>query len=647
MILQGCIYFENNLNLHKGGFLNDNIFFPGNLFFSRFDISTRSEFRDSSNFVAFNQKSTSSKLINSQLYSDCEFISLSTFDNIIRQSADQPEIALWYNDITGELKLFRNVLSGIPIYYINVESKFFAFSTQLVSLLQIDQVKQYLKINSKWIAQYLTFGTSQSYSSDTVYTRIKRLLPGHSLHVSNSASIREFPDFEFYPQKWKHLKSVEEFGEVFKSLFKESVERSMSGENLITAQLSGGIDSSSICSMIKSINPDSCLDTVFIDLPNIKRSEKHFALDVAKRIGAKFHSLSPSTNDLHFLSLHTSLYGRPEEMISGSALTGTMFEFANEIGSNNMFSGHDGDGIVGIGIEYPEMLYNNYRWTELQEILSFASTIYSRSDINRNWDSLTPSKKKHHYIASFLFKQLKHKAQKLPYLEFIAHAREVNSFFGTSILSSVLKKISYSAIDKIKDFKIYPNTILNEEIMLTCSSQNENSIRLPDVMKQGLYNIDTTSFDDIYGGESITIMENLYTLGSHYQVLEKFPFYDKNLFELGMSAPLTVKYDMGRLRGYLRAGMKGILPESVRTRGDKGKFSLYGRDVAIRLYAQAYGTIINDNSPVWEFVDKQKFKLVTEILHKNEQPGKATFHVLRTIALAVWLEWLHENKILD
>ena len=642
MTIEGFIFFKKE-NSKKGLFVDKIKSSNFHLENTSFYIASIDEQPDDQNVIVINAKSGTKRLINSNLTQDFEFVSRFDFDQIIKSRRDQPFLSLWLDDVTNEISISRHVLGVIPLYYVYIPSKLFAFSTELHSLIKINGFIDNVSINANWVSNYLNSNDSHYYNPDTIYTHIKRLLPGHNILIKDAGSnFNQSVYFTFDPSKWSTLQSVGDYGEAFKSLFAKSITRGVVDNKPIIAQLSGGLDSSSISCMVRELCPDHPIDTLFLDLKKIAQSEKHLALEVSEKIQSRHHVIAPSEHDLDALILHTSLYGYPEHMISGSAITHTLLKKACDLDGNTMFNGHDGDGIVGIGIEYPEMLYDQFKWTELAGILDIAACVYPYYNINSQWDSFSLKKKKEMFLNHFLYRQLQRKMNQLSISEFLLHVYKVYDFFGMSSTVLLFIKIASVASKKLKNRELYPDTVLRKEYAQNVTINNY-AADLPNVMSNGLQGIDHISFKDIYGGESLSAAEHLYALRKHYGVIEKFPFFDHNLFELTMSVPLEVKYSLGKRRGYLREGLKGILPESVRNRGDKGKFSLYGRDAAIRLYNQS-ADFLTPQSKVWDYADYKKFNTFVTLLQRDKMPGKATSPVLRVISLAVWLDFLRQRN---
>ena len=66
--------------------------------------------------------------------------------------------------------------------------------------------------------------------------------------------------------------------------------------------------------------------------------------------------------------------------------------------------------------------------------------------------------------------------------------------------------------------------------------------------------------------------EQLNHIGAYYGHQYSFPFFDKQVIELGLSTPLKISFDQGRGRGLIRNGLQTILPSAIVSRLTKVNF---------------------------------------------------------------------------
>ncbi len=568
---------------------------------------------------------------------------VSSFNNIQGVVSSSTHLSISLDIDNNYLEINRSLVGTIPLYHLHVKGHFVAFSTHMVGLLDMAEVKKYIQVNPEWIATYLSLDATQlGYTERTPYLHIKRLLPGYSFSIQNNFFIPPQLNSTFSTNKWVSHHSTQDFGNAFKELLKKSVKESIGAERIFVSQLSGGLDSSSISSIARIVAPEAALHTVFIDIPVMKISERKYAEELAKSIHSIHHTIEPSSNDFDILRLHTALTGLPEIMISGPSVMAGLLEKARDTGATIMLGGHDGDSVVGIGIEYPQLLYKNYKWRELLETLKIAAHTYPHFRLNSNWNSLSFKEKEDIFMTDFLYSRIKTDISTIPKASLPVHIGKLISFFGIYIMSGVFRRLANSGLDKLTKRSFLPKNLLSNDLesFLNLPYSLE---RLPLIISKSLANFDMISIEDVYGGETLSVCEHLYALKNHYHIIEEFPFFNQELFELGMSVPLSVKYDNGALRGYMREGLRGILPESIRTRGDKSRFGLYSRDVAIRLYNDSQHLLKADQE-IWNYVDYTKFQSVSKILLNVNSLNNSIAMVLNTIFLAVWLDWFSHFK---
>lgn len=538
-----------------------------------------------------------------------------------------------YDADSGEITLTRDLFGVRPLYYIHILNNFFAFSSSLTALLKLDIVRSYRSLNISSINNYLEWSSDGSlYSSDTFYNDIKNAQPGKSLLINPNHSY--YTDFwVFNPLRWVPLKSKEEFGEEFKVLLKSSVRDSLRNSTSVASTLSGGLDSSSICCLIKMIKPEISIHTIYAETSTSLTEESNFAISVAEQINSKHHIITPPLDNLFESSvLHTSLYGHPEYMLNGSSLNRSVIHTALESKCTTLFSGHAGDSIVGYGGDFIFNLFNEGKWNRLKEIFSAPTHQSLRYNDEKTESDL---------VKELLFALLLRKRESLKTLELALLVGKVSRFFKIPLQFFIAKGLT-----KMNTYFSIPSNISSRQV--SHNPQSKANYQFP--LYRGTEDIYANQYDSVFGIQSVLINEQFHTLDNYYGTRHEFPFYDKSLFELCLFVPSEVKYDNGLRRGHFREAMKGVLPENVRTRVSKANFGLYGRITALKLYEQSQD-LLTYNNEVWDFVEKSKFDKCVKILVKDNLPvhyyNKVNYFVTKTIYLAIWLDILKKDGFIS
>lgn len=150
--------------------------------------------------------------------------------------------ALW--DGRGrELFCARDHSGIVPLYYY-CDGVTFLAASELHALFEHPAVPR--EANEGFIGEYLTGNLYNR--AETVYQRIMRLEPAHLLVVRRGAATsRKY--FELAPEKPIRYRDDREYGDHFRELFASAVKRRLRTITLVGAELSGGLDSTSVVGM--------------------------------------------------------------------------------------------------------------------------------------------------------------------------------------------------------------------------------------------------------------------------------------------------------------------------------------------------------------------------------------------------------------
>ena len=549
-----------------------------------------------------------------------------------KSSLDSLGLGVWYNEFTESIHLYRDSFGQIPLYYIFIPGSYFAFSSSLTSLLRLQDVRGSLTLNLETIFQFSKFAedSRQYYSENTFYNQIKVALPGHITSIEGN-SISHHIQLQFNISKWDHLTSLQEYGEEFNALFRNSIKTQVSDYQVIGSHLSGGLDSSSISAVTKSLFPSRLLHTLYATTKTKAAEESGYSRLVADRIGSIHHEVEPSNDHIQFLILYTSLYGHPEKMVLGSSFQGTLMEYAKNLGSSLLLIGHPGDTIVGTGFDILTDTYHAKDWSLLNTLLKQRALNANHSSLFEKWDSFSEGRKLTTYTNYYLYRELPRLFKKSTLKEFLVHLVELRKQTGFSLEYLVNKVFQIKLRSLWSSANSFTN-LLRDDLV-----KHETEYRSSEFSKHKSWS------EGIFTTQAIGFNEELHVLGNHYDIRNSLPFYNKGLYELSLAVPNIIKFDKGRGRGHLRAAMAGTLPDAVINRTDKAKFGIYNNEVALQLYRQSLD-FLNDSNDVWDYIDQRKFlKALKVIQSQKDRNSPNALLIIRAISLSVWLH-LYKNN---
>ncbi|NJS14166.1 MAG: asparagine synthase [Sphingopyxis sp.] len=298
--------------------------------------------------------------------------------------------------------------------------------------------------------------------------------------------------------------------------------RYKAGETAIL--LSGGLDSSAILGSLiaQGIAPSEipCLIKTY-RLSADWRDEPHL-VSLQRRFGLTYHEVpSDQHNPLQDMETWLDVLDGPYMSYGHSVASNLLFE-AKRAGWRNLLSGHGGDEVVGYGLGRLNELARQRRllvlWREIDGMTALSGQ--SRLRLMR---------------------------------KYLTH----NAF--------------YRRIER-RVLRAFPDPVEHQEPSLNVDAQEA----LPDYASPKIPALLRSEHDDLM--VQIEALEDpvqqlaLETIGQSSRSLglnTSLPFYDRDLVELSLSLPSSLKLRGGMTRYVLRAAMRGRLPADVLSRQDK------------------------------------------------------------------------------
>lgn len=569
--------------------------------------------------------------------------------DLLHRHSDQITVSAWHDEGLCETILSRDLFGIVPLFYIHIPNVFFAFSSDIKTLLSIPESKKYLSLSQEKIA---AFGSKVSEdfrqnASSTFFSHIECALPGHIMHVT-SEKVSFTRIVQFTPGKWSHLKSESEYSEAISASFSRAVQRTLRDRPAtIASHLSGGLDSSSVTSLARHLRPEAAIHTIHLSSKSLESSEKEYALAVANQIVSTHHTIPQAKNDLEALLTATHLYGQPQASFLSPATHLATLQYIRELGCNVLLTGFGGDSVIGNGFELMYHSFQKKDWKQLDAVLRMRIRYFPLSYQYENWNNLSENRRYEIVLNNFLYRHLSGTRRSSSTLDALKLYKEISSAGLPISFSYFLKRGLKNKLSGIFGTNIPAvHTIFRQD---NISSKSPGpKIHFPDAIRGGLSSDLSEVFNDVFHPHVIKGQEQNFILENHYGVSSRAPFMDRELFELNLAIPDAVKYGDGIGRMHLRNAMKGILPESVRLRSSKATMSSTdGEEMTMRLYEQSRD-FLNDSNEVWEYVDKNKFTQQIAIANNHKiaasKKSNVYLHITRTISLSVWLDWVNKNK---
>jgi asparagine synthase (glutamine-hydrolysing) len=190
-----------------------------------------------------------------------------------------------FDTLSGELLLARDAFGEKPLYYMELPDGRLAFASELQALEQVPGFDGTVDVNA--MAEVLAFQYIGAPRS--IYQTVKKLPPGHWLRVDAAGRLETGRYFAFRPGESGFIhRPMDDLVDELEDILVRSVRRRLISDVPLGAFLSGGVDSSTVCALIRR-KLDRPLMTFSIGFKGAPESEHETAREFAKHLGTEHH----------------------------------------------------------------------------------------------------------------------------------------------------------------------------------------------------------------------------------------------------------------------------------------------------------------------------------------------------------------------
>lgn len=427
-------------------------------------------------------------------------------------------------------KLFcsRDRFGVKPFHYFH-DGTHFVFGSEIKQLLCFPFVPR--QINQRAVYEYLAF-SAVDYAEETFFSSIYKLMQGHNLIVDLRDGTIE--NIRYYqPVLEKNTKiSYLEAGQEFYRLLKDSVRLQLRSDVEVGSCLSGGLDSSSIVSLMRDelarAGKTQIQRTFSSHFEEEEANELEYMQEVIAATGVHADFIYPTPDDL-LTDLERMIWHQEEPFGSTSIFAQwSVFKLVNRNHVKVMLDGQGADemlaGYVGLIPIYLNQLMIR------QQYVTFLREFFQYARLHEKWKMTLLSKKALDIMAKF--------GLKIQPSSFNCRSDWINPAFSQT----------YQA-----------QSLYLKTLQITPFGEKEH-------LENTLY--------------QMTFINNLQALLRHedrnsmaFSVEARVPFLDHRLVEYVFSLPSKFKIRDGYTKRVLRDGMKSVIPENVRWRVKKLGFA--------------------------------------------------------------------------
>lgn len=483
--------------------------------------------------------------------------------------------ALW-DEKHQKLFCSRDRFGIKPFYYIHNASSF-SFASEYKALRTLPFFDS--KLNLNHVYRSLNLGIVD-YRDETYYECISHLPAAHNLIVKED-KLKRYQYWDIVNTGTLDI-SFEDKVEIFRDKMIDSIDKHMRSDVVVGACLSGGLDSSTIASIVGKFHSDTKFNTytVYYD-GNGDVDERPFAKTVTNKYSNLIpYYLQPSENDVRD-DFEKIMYHQDIPLPGSSPISQYfVMKLAHAHGAKVLLDGQGSDEYLG------GYLHSFYRL------------------IGDNLFSVNPWKG---------FSIMKDHIN----IHDLGMSQSITRF-GKSILSGLFSEDTMSQIEYQYGMPFLP---LKTNKVIHLNDKKDSRLN------SFLYNLlFTTSLPSLLHYEDRNSMA--------FSIESRVPFLDHNLVEFAFQLAAEDKIHQGMTKHILRESMRGILPDEITNRKDKKGFVTPGEVKWLRGPLKFLLDEI-DYTPL-DFLDILKTKRIIENYKKGDNSNAKL--VWRVAVLSYWLK---------
>jgi asparagine synthase (glutamine-hydrolysing) len=497
--------------------------------------------------------------------------------------------------------LARDRFGEKPLYY-HWDGQTFSFASEVAALLENKQISR--RLNVEALPYY--FRTSLVPEPITLLQGINSLPAGHYIQVTdNQLSIQ--PYFEIDYQINTAIKSEEDALELVRPLLKQAVQRQTVSDVPIGAFLSGGMDSSTIVTLLQQ-QADRPIQTFNVRFEEQAYDESAIARKVAEHCGTDHHELTiPNadfTEDLFWEIIdHIGLPFR-----DSSAIPTFLISKAIRKHVKVALSGDGGDELFGG--------YSIFQW--YQKIIELQRIPYELRYLGNA--GLTLAKQLPILKNQSRLRQLQ-RVSRTSLLDKTEIPLALNEFFQVEEIQNLLTIHNYGlALERLKD---YPKAA-EDWSPLRRIMYHRTKHTLPSNM---LIKVDRMSM-----ANSLEV---------------RAPFLDPDLFDVAAQLPDEYLIKNGKGKYLIRQLMKDQLPEAVFNHPKMG-FGIPLYKYQNKAYEQLAKTLLFEDNPLADLFDPMQLQTIFHqaFYHQKDNAQQSVFQSAHRLWMLMQLiGWTKRFKV--
>jgi asparagine synthase (glutamine-hydrolysing) len=425
----------------------------------------------------------------------------------------------------------RDRLGNKPFYY-HWNGKAFVFASELHPILTLPWVKP--DLNLGMVAEFLS---SEWYTRDETFCNgVYRLMASHKIEINpKEMKLDEYwsPDLN---NQLDHY-SADEFAEAYLALITDTVKRMSRTHTPLACEVSGGLDSSALFAIAKSLHNSNALLSPIIEGYTLdyqddpSASEIEYAREASKFLGLGIYEIEPASLPISWYQRWSDEYLDFPNYPSGT-MSWDLRAKASQRGSRVLYSGMGGDEWLGGDYGYYAKFISDSQWSNLIDMIKVDSQEFG---ILQTFIMIS-----RHGVFPLLTTPMQNALRKIYHIVRSKHIKERRAWLSPHFQSIIERRRKHY--------------------------QGLNNLRS---IRPGMHG----RIHSLYDAYSIFSRELEERLAARSQIEMRRPYWSEKLVQFSFSTSPHLRLSGNTNKLLHRNAMAGLLPESILTRMTKAEFT--------------------------------------------------------------------------
>ncbi len=529
----------------------------------------------------------------------------------------------------------RDPFGTRSLFYHHAPSKHLIVSSEIKGLWCHPEPQK--KIDEVRLAE--TLQLIDTDATRTMFEGVRGVPAAHGF-VATAQSLRMLPYWQPDSSGEIVMKDDEAYAEAFREHFGRAVRRRMRGAKKPAAELSGGLDSSSVACVARDVQREADaapLDTISLRYPGDAHTDEGEYIQAVLDTGhfAPHEVIGSARSSLSDLDAVFKVMDDPSLVAGNHHHVWMRFELASSFGADVVLTGYDGDTTVGHGFDRYYEFIRRGEWSTFHDNAeAYERHMYEGGSGPGDQVFMAARGVVLSYGAGALERAANHRALG-DFRRILAGLHKSYGFSRKKYLRLYGPHFLVPAwvAERQRRANLDVSPLLRADLVKRTALRD----RVAQAERPREWPVDARALqaDVLHGPNYLRTVEALDSYAAAFSLEGRYPFLDRDLVDFCLRLPIDQSFRDGWSRGVMRRGMKGILPEKVRRRPGKTSFAKSSDESIVNVDAEKLRSVMDAPGLLAEYVDVANVRAV--VAKPIEEWDKDAIRIAQMASLREWI----------